>query len=146
MSAISWIVILCAGASAGAYCGAIAASIAGRRQTARIPFAGLLAATALFGFSRVFAGSAAIAVLSIVFAAIALLQILFARGAPPVQRVLAALPVAAMAIVSLGSLSGTADAYQAATAAVLCAPIAATACSALWNLHLIRKGALNRIA
>lgn len=147
MNAAGWALLFGAAASAGVYCGGLTALARGRWKGGNIPLPGLLAATALFAFARVFQSSAPLAVLAALFCAVAVVQISVFKRADILLKALTIVPPAAMGIVSVTQVFATtlSSVFQAALAATLCAPIVLTFALSLRNLHLVRKTAFDRV-
>ena len=147
MSANSWFVLIAAAASAGVYCGALAASLSGRWIPGRIPLPGLLAAAALFAFARIFASATPPAILAALFALVAIVQIANSKRADTLLKSLSLVPPAAMLIVSLGQIGHAVSpsVLQNTLAAVLCVPAPIALVLSLRNFDLIRKVSLDRI-
>jgi len=135
MNLVPWITLVLAAGSAGVFCGTIAAHARGA-ASGRIPLPGLLVATALFGFSRLFGGVAADA-LTAIFCGIAGAQIVRAPESAPRQKALALVPVAAMLFIAAAPLLGAAGgAVAGLLVAALCAPLVIAVLFALWERYL----------
>lgn len=135
MSLEPWITLVLAAASAGVFCGTIAAQTRGA-PAGRVPLPALLVAAALFAFSRIFGGVAASA-LTAIFCGIAFAQIVRAHESPPRQKTLALVPVVAMFLIAASPLLGTAGGVTAGLlVAVLCAPLPLAIGLRLWERYL----------
>jgi len=146
MNAVSWTVLVLSGASAGIYCGAIAAALARRTDGPPIPLAALLTATALFAFSRVFSTALPLALIAALFLLVAAVQTAIAKGPPALKKALSLVPLAAMLLVSASQFAANAALpFQDALAVVLSLPAPIVAVSALWHFYLIRKTSLDGV-
>jgi len=147
LSAASWAVLILASVSAGVYCGVLCALASGRWIAGRIPFSGLLAATALFAFARLFATATPLGILASLFALVAIVQIASARSADVSLRLLTLVPLAAMLIISAGQIAGAISpaVFQNALAGTLCAPAPIALALSLRNFNLVRKAAFDRV-
>jgi hypothetical protein len=145
LTALHWLVLTSAAASAGVYAGGIALLAFKRWNAEPATFPALISAVALFAFARAFAHGAAFSALAAAFLVLAARQTLRARAS--VVQILALVPICAMLLIAIGPFFSAygQTVIQRMLTALLCMPAPIAIAASLRNLHLVRQAAFHRV-